>query len=311
MVTWARDDSYANGSNYNLSTHIRAYDQETGNPLGPPLQAPLQFNRDDDRVEGNRWMVRVKPNPHGGFILVGAWGDPQVTSFRVYIQPIDVRGEITELGWLADDTGRNQVDPILQVSQSGVIDVLWRGDSANGREGFFVRSWGKDERHMWIPGSLIDLASQPWVSAHMRRKLDTPYEVTQHDASPPDLIENVELLAEDLLFTGSTAGGAIEVLDFEQNVLTVSEPRQVNIGPQLSNQSIFAYQKLSGTRHKIWWRKLTHQGELGPVEILGQDGPAAPYPLSVISAGSVHLVVWAQGENPNFKIYGTLITQMD
>lgn len=294
MVAWMRDNSFADGATYNLGTLTQRLSRVTGERVGEVQLVSLSVA--GEPKEGNLWMPDLAPSPEGGFVLVASWGNPEVNSFQVVMLPLDDQG-VEGDGWLIEEGGRDQTSPTL--SQYGsTYDVLWSGKGEGGAEGFWAKTWRLSEG-AWVSDELIDLSDRDWVSASVGRGVNQRYREAlnpsdDEQSGPPYLI-------------GSKQGGAVELIN-PSGVRGAAGPDMVtSLGPTFGYGLIASYQRITGTQSKVWWRSVSAEGALQPISYFQQDGPAAPYPLSITPFPGGHLALWAQGNNPEFMLKATLL----
>lgn len=305
LIAWSRDDSFLEGE-YNLSTRIATLNRDTGERISSPRKLEVHQSEAQDASSalaseggplavGNRWMVNVVTRPMGGFLLSGSWGDPAVNSFRAYLVHLDHQGQVEGSAWLAETGGRDQTFPQLRVSAYGVIDLLWRGRDQSGQEGIFARSW-KDS----TVSSLRAHLEAGWISADEYRSPQLPYEEG--------------LLADGPLgnnlgtpWVVGTNGGALLVRS-STNVMGGISSRKAISGVQFIPGAILGYQRYEGSAQEIWMRSLSEDGQLGDAVLLTETPNAAAYPLSVSLFKGGALLIWAEGNNPSFKLRGSLIS---
>ena len=294
MVAWMRDNSFADGATYNLGTLTQRLSRVTGERVGEVQLVSLSVA--GEPKEGNLWMPDLAPSPEGGFVLVASWGNPEVNSFQVVMLPLDDQG-VEGDGWLIEEGGRDQTSPTL--SQYGsTYDVLWSGKGEGGAEGFWAKTWRLSEG-AWVSDELIDLSDRDWVSASVGRGVNQRYREAlnpsdDEQSGPPYLI-------------GSKQGGAVELIN-PSGVRGAAGPDMVtSLGPTFGYGLIASYQRITGTQSKVWWRSVSAEGALQPITYFQQEGPAAPYPLSITPFPGGHLALWAQGSNPDFMLRATLL----
>lgn len=294
MVAWMRDNGFADGATYNLSTLTQALDRQTGERLGEPQTVRLSV--ENEVRAGNLWMPDLEPSPTGGFVLVASWGNPEANSFQVVMLTLDEGGATGE-AWLMEPEGRDQTSPTLS-RYGSTFDVLWSGKGASGAEGFWVKTWRWSDG-AWSSDELIDLSARAWVSADVGRGVNLPYMESinpslEAQMGPPYLI-------------GSKQGGTIELINPAGVRGSVGPNMVISLGPSLGRGVIASYQRIRGNQSKVWWRAVLPEGSLQPLVYFEQDGPAAPYPLSLTPFPGGHLALWAQGDNPAFMLKATLL----
>ena len=308
MIAWARDNSYSDGGDYNLSTRLASFDRLSGEPIAPPQALSVTTIESQTATEaretstegadpdvGNRWMTDLAAHPDGYFVLSGTWGDPAVNSFRAYLVHLDESGAPLGSAWLADPTGRNHNQPLLSVSPRGHIDLVWGGDNGDGQSGFFVRSWRDD-----LTSEQRSFTERDWSSAAAMRH---PYLGYEEGLNQPVLRDRVD----PLWVVGSNNAGQVTVVDAEGQESGISGGRLPYLGVRFAPKAITGFQRVEGNRNTVWRRLLAADRALGLPETLSIEPSVAAYPLSVthIKGGSLYL--WAEGDNPNFRIRATLI----
>jgi len=293
LIAWMRDNSFMGGEEYNLSTLTQRLDRVSGERLGE--LSTLALTIEGSPREGNLWMPDLSASPEGGYVVVGAWGNPEVNSFQVVMIPLNEEGVAGE-GWLVEPEGRDQINPV--VSRYGqTFDVLWSGKGAEDAEGFWVKTWRVSEG-AWSSDELIDLSGREWVSASVGRGLKGTY----RDASTPS--SEAQRGAPYLI--GSKSNGSLELITPDGTRGSAGISGQSHLGPALGYGVIASYERISGNQNKVWWRGVSAEGSLQPEAYFMQDGPAAPYPLSITPFPGGHLALWAQGYNPEFMLKATL-----
>jgi hypothetical protein len=248
---------------------------------------------------GNLWMVSLGALPSGGFVISGSWGDQDLNTFRVYLQHLDERGSPVGKAWLVDPEGMNQAHSVVSVSVYGVIDILWQGDNAQGQSGVMSRSWRGD-----IMSPLRDYADQDWVGLNTMRNPHLPY--------AEGLIANGPLgqdLREPWVLGTDMSGGIMQVSTTGQE--QGLSPRRALRLMRFIPQGIVGYQQRSGTEHDVLWRPINADGTWGEIEFITGDAPVAPYPLAAAPFEGGVILVWAEGNNPNFVLRATLMSAPD
>ena len=306
IVIWNRDNSFADGATYNLSTRIAAFHADTGEPIYAPRT--LEVSQSDvetpaealatppsEVAEGNRWMSDIEARPEGGFVLTGSWGDPSVESFRVYLVHLDAQGEVQGSAWLADSEGRNQVYPQLSITPYGVIDLLWQGDREGEGAGFHTRAW----RDMTT--GVLNSYYQDWISADLSRGPHLPHNEGLL-ALPPSGNE----LGTPWVVGTREGGAGFTVVPPDRDGGGISSRRALN-GVRFIAGGLVGYQQESGSAQEVWYRPLSEEGLAGEIDIWSPTPNAAAYPLSVTHIEGGILMLWAEGSNPNFKIRASLI----
>ena len=309
LVAWARDDSFTGGGEYNLSTQIATFDRTSGEVLMTPRalqvktieamsaeQAKITDN-DGEVDEGNRWMVNVRAHPEGGFVLSGSWGDPAVNSFRTYLVHLNEQAEPIGSAWLAEPSGRDQGQATLSVSPRGHIDLVWQGNDANGQSGMFIRSWRKD-----LPVLALDFIGRDWSSAGVMRH---PYLGYEEGINQPVLSMSVDRP----WIVGGNNAGQVTLIDDTGAESGISGGRQPYLGLSFAPKVITGYQRVQGTEHKVWRRPISAERSIELPEELTVSPNAAPYALSITHFKGGSLYLWAEGQNPNFLIRASLVSQ--
>jgi hypothetical protein len=305
LIAWSRDNGFADGAEHNLSVQLRTLERVSGAPLEEAHT--LNFSlKGEGPAEGNLWMPQLTPHPEGGFMLVASWGNTTLNTFQLALLPVSEEGEEGE-AWLIDPAGRDQLN--AQVAYYGrALDVLWTGTSESGADGFWAKSLyfspsESSEEGAWEEGALIDLTGRGWLSAGVGRGITERYEEAI-------ITPRAELEVGAPWLIGARAGGVVELVNPEGEARSAGRQSVTNLGPQLSYGLIAAYERISNTQSKVWRRALnvTTSGDvmLADVRPYPQDGPAAPYPLSVTPFPGGHLTLWAQGQNPEFMLKATL-----
>ena len=303
MIVWARDSSFAGGDMYNLSTPSRRFDRLSGAPLGEErvqLARALNDQGALDPLIGNQWMPKLVALPEGGFVLSGAWGSPERNSFMVYVQAISAEGEPIGEAHLADESGRDQNSPQLTISPNHVLDMIWSGSNESGAEGVWLKSWLTTPlsetavgANAWRTTPLQNLTSNGWISASSGER---------------DQLDGAAALESRPPLIGADEAGLSTLFASDRPPVQVSAVGLFSLAPQLNHGMITYYERLSGYRNKIWWHERSSDGELSPARLIEQTGPAAPYQLALAPLLGGHLLLWSQGENPNFKLFGRLVS---
>jgi hypothetical protein len=311
-MTWSRDDGFSTESSYNLSTLIRFYDKTTGQALSETQRVNALVRREENTeptllsaAEGNMWMVDlIAQSQSEGFIISGAWGDPEQSTFRVYIQMIDTQGNVQGEGILVDPRGSNQIEPKVMLDRNGFIHSLWKGQDAQGTDSFHYAAWQLPTNNeqatysTWSQQAYESLQEYAWTSADIGHLEDIPTGETAGTAS-----------FQKAWVIGSQAGGVITLIDPMRQAQEIGPNLSINLAPRITTGLVTTYQKVQGTQFKLWHRLMNEQGELSPIKFFEQTAPIAPYPLSIVPLNHSYLILWAQGLNPNFEIHATFLSK--
>lgn len=325
LIAWPRDLSSPD-TDYNLTTWTRLYQRQTGEALSDPQQAPFTLN--NQTPPGNRWMVRLKAFPSNSnqlaFILAGAWGNPEKNTFQVYWQALDQNAQALGEATLVDERGQNQMNPELEVGDDFSVHLTWQGDLEEIDDQVWARSWIKEDMDLqWQASDPRSFGSQGWVFAQPWFASPSAYPSRlDSDALEQELGSPPQTGHPHLWIVGGTTAGQVSVLPPWSPSVRLTPTSAVFRLPFISDGLISGYRSIGGSSNRVWWsafqsaevaspsgaRSFYHeQVRFSEFTYFEQATSAAAYPGSVSPLEGGFLVVWSQGNNPEFELSATLL----
>lgn len=280
----------------NLNVYARRID-DSGALVGDQ-ESRVEFSVDGAALDANAWMTRVAATPSGGFVMVGSRGSEAAMRFQVFAQRLDALG--APEGDAPDaffESEVSQLEPQVAVDARGDAWLAWaRGD---------------DEP---------EIAQTRWATGDDGPEAAIAASVTK-PAAGVSLAANGQRVA--MAFGGEVGGDAqIVVMDAARQepsaaALTLGEIGRVDQGPRVAMASetegaVAWYRVVRGFRNEVHFARLTF-GDDAPQsageEPISTVGLAAPYQPALTHVGQgVYLLVWSEGENPDFRMKGRFLS---
>jgi|GEM_PF-1475401 len=291
VVVWSSDDG--SGGDGNLSIRMQTLDLEGQ----PQLQQDevLATTIDGNAFVGSAWMPRLASHTMGGLAVVGTRAVEQAAAFQVFVQRIDADaqplGDTIAFAPIVDvfhDT------PHAVIDQAGDVTATWvRTEDFELRQVEVGRAEGDvfDDANPML--ALDEAAQGPALSA------------TDHGV---------------LLAVGQPQGSGGRIRVSRAAPADATEPAHFGDGSSIDHTpaivgipggaAVLWYRNLGGLANALWIARLDDDGVAltagEPVEI--PDAVAAPYATTMTHVGdAVVFIAWAQGDSPNFRIYGRFV----
>ena len=282
LVAWHRDDGQFP---YNLSTWVRGFDLD-GHPADEAVELATTWG--GEPLEGNVWMPAVASRPGEGLVVAGVRGLPDLDRFQVFVQPVDAAGRPAAETVDPDvDGATSDSAPALAAAADGRLALAWSrtpdgGDEAVVLQTFEPGSWtpegGPAEAD---PGAVSGGAALDGPHLGLHREEPGGYTVHVEPLDGGDGIELGEVGAFDHTpaLAAAEGGGAVAWLRVDAGIRNdLHVARYGDDGTDL----------LAGTAVQV-----------------ETDGPVGPYgPDLVHLTGDVWFAVWAEGESPEFRLFG-------
>ncbi len=288
LVIWAGDDG--TGGSGNLDVLTRLFDRD-GQPLGDAEQ-PLALTRAGAPFTGSAWMVHAAAAPDDTFVVAGTRAVEEVSAFHLFVQRLSLEGIAAE----------PTIEPVLQPGFAHTEPRIAIGD-----DGTAHIAWSATEDFSSYQVSTLSLPAGDDGSMLTAQPLGPEGDHAAVTAGAQPLWGNS---------VAEPSGRGIRVVSSPGGTpLSLSEGGRIDHSPTLQTADTHAalawFRLVSGTRNEVVVTRVDGVGTDALVageELLLPDAEAAPYPLSLTHVGQgVYLVVWSQGQSPDFVIYGRFV----
>lgn len=288
VVTWSADDGSGGGAN--LAILLQALELD-GQPRWT-RDVALATTMDGRPFVGSAWMPRLAAGDDGQFALIGTRAIEAASAFQVFVQRFDATATpVGDTAAFAPAVGVANDTPHLAVGADGEIVAAW------------VRTEDFELRQVET-GVVADDAFAP----------DDPQLLTAAHAVGP----TVAVTAQGPWIAAGQGQGASSRIRVSAvgatDVAYTPDDGQIDHTPALvateSAAAVVWYRNLGGLANEIRFAGVT---VVDGVPSIGEptvipDAVAAPYATTATHVGGdVVFVAWAQGDSPNFRVYGRFV----
>lgn len=289
LVTWASDNG--TGGSDNLAVLVQSLGLD-----GQPMLAQdvtLATTSDGGPYSGSAWMSRIATVDAGEFAIVGTRAVESVSAFQVFVQRVDDQAQsVGDTAAFAPIPNFAHDTPQLAVEPSGDVVAAWvRTEDFELRQVETARAIGSafeeadatllTETHATGPalasgprGTLLAVSETQGANARIRLSRLTP------GAEP--------------VFVGDDGG-------LHHTPAIVAMP---------DGAALLWYRSLGGLDNELLTARVSDDGDTLSVSApaVVPDAVAPPYTTTLTHVtDDIVFVAWAQGQSPNFRIYGRFV----
>ncbi len=286
LVVWSSDDGTGGGSNLDIRMQLLDDDGFAQWSADHVLETTFE----GAPFTASAWMPRISAGAGGDVAVVGTRGIEAASAFQVFVQR--VAGDGSSLGstvaW-APMPGIAHDTPHLAVDADGDAWTAWVRT-----EDFVLRQVETGR----VVGDAFAAA--------------TPTLLQNTDSTGPSVVST-----SDGVFVAVSealgAGRRVSVVGLEPAVAEVmlgetGLHHTPALAPVPGGVAVAAYRNLGGLDNELWVARVNNDATATvPVAIPG--AVAAPYATTITHVGDgVVFVAWAQGDSPNFRVFGRLVS---
>ncbi|MEM6989908.1 MAG: hypothetical protein AAF721_05410 [Myxococcota bacterium] len=285
LVTWSADDG--SGGDSNLSILLQSLGPD-GAPLWPEDRA-LVTTLDDAPFSASAWMPRLVA-ANADFAIVGTRAIEAASAFQVFVQRVDSEGDaLGGTAALASMPGVAHDTPHVAADEAGALVAAW------------VRTEDFELRQVEF-ASAIDGAFDPEVATRLLEGNATGPSVAMGPDGPLIAVSETQ---------GAGARIRVSATQADATPMHAGEDGGLHHTPVLvattGGAALSWYRNLGGLSNEVLVARVdVEAGALvvGEPEVV-PDAVAAPYATTMTHVGGgVVFVAWAQGDSPNFRVYG-------
>ncbi len=291
IVAWSSDDG--SGGDGNLSIRLQSLDLE-GQPQLEEDRV-LATTIDGAPFSGSAWMPRLSASASGEIAIVGTRAVEAASAFQVFVQRLDGSaqpvGDTVAFAPIVDvfhDT------PHLVHDAAGDVVVAW------------VRTEDFELRQVELALAVDDAFEE-----------DAPVLIADTPATGPALAltDGGALLAVGepqgsggRIRIGQATPGDSTTPAYGGDGSTVEHTPAIVAVP--GGAAVAWYRNVGGLANEVWTGRVEDNGDslvMGSPSMI-PDAIAAPYATTMTHVGNgVVFVAWAQGDSPNFRVYGRFV----
>ncbi|MBL4684602.1 MAG: hypothetical protein JKY37_08450 [Nannocystaceae bacterium] len=289
LVTWASDNG-AGGSD-NLAVLVQSLGLDGQPTLTQDVALATTF--DGEAFSGSAWMSRIAAVGAGEFAIIGTRAIESVSAFQVFVQRVDDQAQsLGDTAAFAPIPNFAHDTPHLAVEPSGDVVAAWvRTEDFELRQVETTR----------VVGSAFEDAD--------------PTLLTETHATGPALVSG----PQGTLLAVSEAQGAnarirLSRLGPAAEPVFVGDDGGLHHAPAIvampGGAALLWYRHLGGLSNELLTARVSDDGEALSVSapVVVPDAVAPPYATTLTHvADDIIFIAWAQGQSPNFRIYGRFV----